>query len=422
MEKLLGIIADDFTGANDTGIQLSKKGYSTNVLVDLPKDHINNQAQVTIIDTDTRAASPDQAQDKVKKVASFLQINNINQFYKKVDSTLRGQVGAEILALEEAVTPDVVVIAPAYPSLGRVTTGGVHYVDGQPVAETEFGRDPKTPVKDSRIIELLKPYGKERITPFVPGDDVESVEEKLNQGQKWFVCDVEEDQDLRTITNVFSELNLNILWVGSAGLIEFIDFELDHEGVVSEFSASDSSSHVLTVSGSLSQKTKSQLIELSKLDHVQTLEVSPIDLLNGNVLKSSDLDQLWTKQDVLLFVDSSDKNIEEANQYREQYRLTKEEVGLKISQGLAIITKEMVKKFSINHMILTGGDTAKAVCSELGISVLELVKEIETGIPLGKAQLNGVDQWIVTKAGGFGNEQSLVHATKFLKGMKHHDE
>ncbi|RPF53928.1 four-carbon acid sugar kinase family protein [Aquisalibacillus elongatus] len=421
MKNYLGIIADDFTGANDTGIQLSKKGYSTQVLVDLPQGQIDQQAQVTIVDTDTRAASEHDAQQMIKKIASFLERNQINEFYKKVDSTLRGQVGAEIAALEKELNPDVVVIAPAYPSLGRITSGGVHYVDGQPVADTEFGRDPKTPVTESHIVELLKPYAQGRMAQFTSGDDLDVVKSEMDAGHTWFVCDVEKDDDLQSISNVFSSLDLNVLWVGSAGLIEYIDFDLEIEGSVTEYLPSDASSQVLTVSGSLSQKTRSQLESLSHADHVQTLEINPIDLLNGN-LDQLDMNELSKNQDILLYVDSNQTNIEETNRYREEHGLTKEEVGNTISKGLAVLANELIDHFSIHHMILTGGDTAKAVCSELGISVLELVKELETGIPLGRAQLNGSDQWIVTKAGGFGNEQSLVHATNFLKGMKQHDE
>ncbi|MGP4071050.1 four-carbon acid sugar kinase family protein [Piscibacillus sp. B03] len=422
MEQKLGIIADDFTGANDTGIQLSKKGYSTQVLVDLPQERIETQAQVTIIDTDTRAISSKDAYGVVKQTVSFLSDNQINQLYKKVDSTLRGQIGAEISALEDAWKPDIIVIAPAYPSLKRVTSGGIHYVDGEPVAETEFGRDPKTPVKDSRIVELLKPYGNERLTSFTKSDGVESVQSKLNQGHSWFVCDVETDEDLQTISGVFSAFDSKVLWVGSAGLIEYIDFELDGEGEVAEYKNFDSAANVLTVSGSLSQKTKTQLHELLKLDSVQNIEINPVDLLDGSVLSNFDYDQLSAGNDFILYVDSNEKNLEMTNQYREKHGLTKEQVGNSISHGLAVIANEIIEKFSLNHMILTGGDTAKAVCGELGVSVLELIKEIETGIPLGRAQVDGTDTWIVTKAGGFGDEQSLVHVTNFLKGMKQRDE
>jgi uncharacterized protein YgbK (DUF1537 family) len=74
-----------------------------------------------------------------------------------------------------------------------------------------------------------------------------------------------------------------------------------------------------------------------------------------------------------------------------------------------------MREVELQGVILTGGDTAKAVCKQLGVSGIQLIKEIEPGIPLGKL-VGNAPLWVVTKAGAFGNENSLLHAKNVLKG------
>lgn len=72
---------------------------------------------------------------------------NIKCVYKKIDSTLRGNLGAEIKAVADVFKPDIVIIAPAYPANQRITIGGYHLLEGKPIELTEIANAPKTPVK-----------------------------------------------------------------------------------------------------------------------------------------------------------------------------------------------------------------------------------------------------------------------------------
>src|SRR5690625_1838782 len=130
MKQLLGIIADDLTGANDSGVQLIEKGINTSVYFDIPKqqDHLDSGI---VIDTNSRAISRNEAVAVTKQAGEFLKQAGYVTIYKKMDSTLRGHIGTELQALYETFQPEFVFIAPAFPALGRTTRDGIHYVRGE---------------------------------------------------------------------------------------------------------------------------------------------------------------------------------------------------------------------------------------------------------------------------------------------------
>src|SRR5574342_528353 len=150
------IIADDLSSATDCGAQVVRSGLS--VVVPLGAYSLPTQAraaQVISIDTDSRSLSADQAYAEVKAASQQLVAEGWTRFYKSVDSTLRGNLGAEIEAVLEIVRPDCAIVAPAFPKYGRTTVNGVQYLQGHPLHETEFGTDPTAPVRDADIARRL---------------------------------------------------------------------------------------------------------------------------------------------------------------------------------------------------------------------------------------------------------------------------
>jgi uncharacterized protein YgbK (DUF1537 family) len=86
-----------------------------------------------------------------------------------------------------------------------------------------------------------------------------------------------------------------------------------------------------------------------------------------------------------------------------------------ISAALAEVTERVIESHEIAGLVLTGGDTAKTICARLGGVGIELLEEIEPGIPLGKL-VGPVELQVVTKAGGFGTREVLYNALRRLRG------
>lgn len=149
------IIADDFTGANDTGVQLVNHGISVNVNLDL-FNIVNSPSNSRVVDTETRNVSKAVAKETMQKIGTQIQFTNFNFVYKKVDSTLRGNISLEIKELASIYEPEIVVFDPALPNLGRTVEDGVLYVGDKRAERTESIKDPLNPIQDDNIAHLLQ--------------------------------------------------------------------------------------------------------------------------------------------------------------------------------------------------------------------------------------------------------------------------
>lgn len=156
MTRLL-TIADDFTGALDTGVQFAARGARTCVVTDPAYDfsRVEAENQVLVLDAETRHLTPEAACGVVRRAVEEALAAGFTHIYKKTDSALRGNVGAELAAVLEGAGAESLAFLPALPKMDRVTRGGVHYIGGVPVAESVFGQDPFEPVRCSSVAEII---------------------------------------------------------------------------------------------------------------------------------------------------------------------------------------------------------------------------------------------------------------------------
>ena len=152
---LLLILADDFTGALDTGVQFAACGIPTRVVVGEQVDFAANDAAVLVVDTETRHLSAAEAYAVIAKLTRDAMSAGVFSIYKKTDSALRGNIGAELSALLKTSGERRLPFLPAFPQIDRVTRDGVHYISGVPVTESPFGIDPFEPVRHARVTELI---------------------------------------------------------------------------------------------------------------------------------------------------------------------------------------------------------------------------------------------------------------------------
>ena len=156
--NIVCIVADDLTGANDTALQFRLNGADTNILLSENIEKTQGEiSQAWAISTESRNVPMDEAYEKVKRTVEFL--NNTlcpDYYYKKIDSTLRGNIAVEILAMLEVLGWDCAVIMPAFPQEGRITVGGYHLLNCIPIEMTEMACDPHSPITESHIPTLLK--------------------------------------------------------------------------------------------------------------------------------------------------------------------------------------------------------------------------------------------------------------------------
>ncbi|MDC3415119.1 four-carbon acid sugar kinase family protein [Terrihalobacillus insolitus] len=435
MERVIGIIADDLTGANDSGVQLTEKGIQTSVLFDIPstEDHLS---EGIVIDTDSRSLNRQDAYDVTKKVATFLKKAGYSHIYKKIDSTLRGHLGAELEAIREVCEPEFLVVAPAFPPYGRTTKNGIHYLKGTKISDTEISRDPKHPVKESSIPKLLfEQTGKEigLIQTANLRDDARKWGKTLSgfkkKGIHYLVCDAETIQDLSTIVHQIRAFTDQVVWSGSAGLAEVLPEIIHSNDKKSTPTNRFSCQQVLTVCGSLSEMTQQQVAFLANQDEVVPVEVDTVKIFENNwdhyqrqYIKQSYM-ALNNGKDVVLYVPSTEEQREQVMEKGKFLNLTAYQIGKQISIALSMISKSIVEENrKVDGLILTGGDTGKDVTRVLSAVGFHLIKEIEPGIPLGRLLGTYDDMYVVTKAGAFGEKDSLYTAMLELKGVRANEQ
>ena len=149
---MIGVIADDLTGAAEIGAAGLRHGLRAEVIV---AGEPSGDADLICVDTDSRSCDPTEAAQRASNAALLLQNCGAEWIYKKTDSLLRGNVTREIEAMVKQLGLSGALLVPANPSLGRTVVNGQYFVRGQLIHQTEFARDPKHPRLSPNVLELL---------------------------------------------------------------------------------------------------------------------------------------------------------------------------------------------------------------------------------------------------------------------------
>jgi uncharacterized protein YgbK (DUF1537 family) len=345
------VIADDLTGAADAGVQLVRAGYRTGVAFwEAPLPPADGLDAV-VADTDSRALAPVDAAARVASVAGALK--DAPLLFKKVDSTLRGPIGAEVRAALEASGRARLVVAPAFPAAGRTTRGGVQHVRGQPLAD---------------VAQLL--------------------------GLPDVVADAEDDADLVALVRGIRDPS-EVLWVGSAGLAAALGAV--HPGPRDEpRSRPRSDGGVLVVIGTATPTAREQVSRLAA-----AAEDVPLDPRAVQTAVTRAAEALRASRCAVLHTTSAGP--------------LGDELSRRIPGTLAAVVASVAREGNVHALVLSGGETAIHVARALGARGLLIADELEPGVPISR--LIGPNPYpVVTKAGGFGGPMTLVHAVEALRG------
>ncbi len=421
--KTIGIIADDLTGANDTALQFHLKGCNIQILLDYtiePSGKSNTHAWA--ISSETRNKNAEEAYKTVSDATRKLIDNfNVEYIYKKIDSTLRGNLAQETLAVLNTMKGDAAVVVPAFPSEGRTTVGGYHLLKGVPLERTDVARDPHSPIFQSHIPTLLKQQTEndeiiDHIQLFTvmkgAGPILMELNRLVKEGKKLIVLDAVSTTDMEQIALAIEKSNFNLLPCGSAGLAQVLakswlpDTKYQHiPKVIPKLP-------VFMVSGSMATLSKTQIKKLAESDEFDAyiLELSMENILSepSAELIERILEHLETEKIVAVHVNISD---EDEEQKLKELNIEKETISKIITDYLADLSSRVIRIKNVIFFTI-GGETSYKCCNALGSKQLQLIDEVEPAIPLC---LDHYARWIVTKSGNFGMPNSLINILKYFK-------
>ncbi len=434
--NIVGIIADDLTGANDTALQFQLNGADTNILLDKHIEKKQNfPAQAWAISTESRNGTPEEAFEKVKDAAQLL-VDEINPdfFYKKIDSTVRGNIAVEVLSALKVLDWDAAIVMPAFPQEGRITVGGYHLLKGVPIERTEMARDPHSPITESHLPTLLKSQLGEKLSDLVGSIELKTILDgagpilmKLNdlisKGKKIIIADSASTTDLEQIVLAMQKSNYKILPVGTAAAAKVLSnewFPPNEEEEILPIKLPKLPKFI--VSGSATHITANQIDKFEQSDDFE--ENSLVIELDMNIVLSGVQDDLVDRvvtnlgSDNIVLVHTSKliKNFDGFSEDTIKADLTKSGLANVITDFLADLTKRVLEKKKA-ILITLGGETSYKCCNSIDANQLKLIDEVLPAIALSKS-VNS-DQWIVTKSGNLGGVNTLVEILKYF--TKHED-
>lgn len=149
---MIGVIADDLTGAAELGAVGLRHGLRAEIV---RSGKPGGEADLICVDTDSRSCDGATAAKRAAVAAKTLRAAGAKWIYKKVDSVLRGNVTPEVEAVMQQLEFNRAVLLPANPSLGRVIRDGEYFVKGRPINRTEFAKDPEYPRRSAQVLRLL---------------------------------------------------------------------------------------------------------------------------------------------------------------------------------------------------------------------------------------------------------------------------
>lgn len=415
------VVADDFTGACDTGVQFGKNHRRTlMVSSEGDMDVAVNNCDVLVVNTDSRLDDTDTAYGKVYRIGQRLAEKNIRYFYKKLDSTMRGNIGAELSAMMDSFGIETAFLAPALPQYGRTTLFGKVYLNGILLEDTDMAKDPRNPVRESLIPKII---GRQttRKTAVIIHDHIvagkqvltEKIQHHIKTGVSIIIFDAADEKDLELIASVTTLMGDKVLFAGCSGLaghlVNYLSFPImNKSGIV--------------IAGSANEVTRTQIGFAARYLKALVIDIDVVKILSGSGQqerkKVLDLVEKAVRQGTDIIVRSApDKDsVKRSFEAGERFSLSSVQVAEKIADFLGNIAATVIREMNISGALLTGGDTAMKSSNYLGSSGVILENEIMHGIPYGRFVDPGLkDRIIVSKAGGFGAEDAIFRILNFLK-------
>ncbi len=357
----LRIISDDFTSATDGLSGFAEQGWATAVA--FSSDQFQSTSIVST-DTDSRTLPAQAAAHAAATWAAAWQGADI--LVKQFDSTLRGPVAQEVQAAWAASGKPKLLVIPAFPAAGRITVNANVLVNGIPVAQTAFAQDPLNPVEESNILKLFAQAG-------IALSHAKNANEAIwaLESSQAVAMDASSEEDLQSIVQM-AWARTDIFWAGSTGLLRAFSQALPSlsKPAHTYSRAFKPAQHAAIVVGSHNPQSRIQL------QHAQSV------LSNVQIFS--------TPAEIC-------------------------EPGLATAQLVERVV-QAIQCGACDGLVVTGGETAKHIARALQASGIQVLREVQPGIPLCVLQTPFGNFPLITKAGGFGDANIFVECVSTLCG------
>lgn len=437
---IIGALADDLTGAMTAASLLTKSGVDSVVL--LKAQYLGDgepvcRRQAVVVNLGSRACSRENAYQSVYDATLRLCKLGIRHFSKRTDTTLRGDIGAEIDAMLDALGGDyIAVMVPAMPQSNRILVGGYSLINGVPLSKTSVAHDVRTPVRESFVPRLLASQTHRRIgciglEKLLGGRDIlrRALQERRADGAEILLVDAISLADIEMIAHVIVELNWKTISVDPGPFTERMasayGWSSQRPAAVRRIRndpAPDDRGTVVVAAGSATPVTTMQMKALLQLPGTRAIPVPLLPLLDGEDACKKEIDAASQRATALLESDVPPRVLIlafETTLSGQLIDLREQESSRNLAEGSAsdhiacclgrIVRQTLDRAFShVTGMYLTGGDVMASVCRMLDARGIELVDYVIPQADQGKLVGGPFDGLLLIGKGGLTGEENTA--------------
>jgi uncharacterized protein YgbK (DUF1537 family) len=414
------ILCDDLTGAMEVGATLYNVGFAASVTMGNTPSCLPSDTHL-VISTESRNCSTRQAKTAITEHIAAMACFG-KSWFKKVDSTLRGNIGAEIEVTLLATGIPVALLVPAFPQAGRTTMGGIHYLYGVPVAQTDQGHDPFSPVKHSAIADIMWEQT-ELKTALISLDIVrtgavaviELITQCINQNTAVLIADAVTQADIDTLAQACHVFAGKVLPCGAAAMLyALLGDKPPQEG--NRACNGQIQQPMLVISGSPAHATRTQIDYAAR---------------HGTAVVPHDTDIPWqhTAQQVAALLKQGKSVILDAARLDKSalaQQFAADSVALTanshaLQHNMAQILGAVLRECHIGGIMVVGGDTLAHIFTAFEVQAMGIAGEAAPLVISGRfvgGKLDGLN--LLSKAGGLGAEDAIHKGIEYLTGGKWH--
>ncbi|MCM3709155.1 four-carbon acid sugar kinase family protein [Sporosarcina luteola] len=427
----IGIIADDLTGANATGVRLAEAGFQSATIVFGGKVPTSNKFTSICVDTDSRYVSPSTAEDRVRHTYDQLSSWGADVITKRIDSTIRGNIGSEIDAMLEKTGEDsVAIVVASYPDSGRVTSGGYLLVEGVPVQETDVAKDPLNPIRKSYVPAVIEEQSEFEVGHIGLGDVLQgktritsSLQALIENGKRIIVVDAVTNEEISEIAESMASMDGQTLFPVDPGPLS-----ASFARVLTRRSLHESK-YIATI-GSVTGMTGRQLRYLIDKTNSSPVYVdaeqlaSMTDKWDREISRAIEegLTKLQKEKVLIITTLSPTSTRLPLAEIAKKENTTEEAMAKRITTGLAKVTHTIIQNstIKIDGTFSSGGDVTAALFAVSDAEAIQLHEEVIPLAAYGKfigGSFDGIP--VVTKGGMVGEKQSIYKCISFLQTKNH---
>ena len=414
MQKYI-VIADDLTGSNATCSLFKKIGLRAASILKLQGD-INYDVDVISYSTASRGLDKEEAYKKVSEAIKILKNKDVLVYNKRIDSTLRGNIGTEINAMLDNLEDDrIAVVIPSYPDSGRIVVNKTMLVNGVLLENSDAGKDPKTPIKTSCVESLIQKGIKYSSTYFTLSDIEQPIEEIVKKIQeaikksRVLIFDAVNNEDIIKISKAIINSDINIITVDPGPFTLYYSKELQKKNHLEK--------KILMVIGSVTATTKKQIEYILQEENIFLVKMKVEDFFEKETcLKEIERVISFIKKGIvsydLFLVTTSpigDEKKADLQKLAENLNTTVEEISKIIANTLTETVVKILKETEkFEGVYSSGGDITIALLEKLKAIGVEIREEV---IPLAAyGRIIGGDfpnLKLVSKGGMVGDEKTI---------------